>query len=233
MPTVPASPAPHPDPARRIASAAALALEALRRAALAAASGVLAGLASWALLEALDWVTDTRLHHPWLLWLLPLAGLAIGGAYHLFGGRAGQGSALLLEEIHEPAAWVPRRMAPMVGIGTVVSHLFGASVGREGTALQMSGSLTDLLARSLRLGHRDRRWLLVAAMGGGFGAIFGVPWAGAVFAVEVQTVRRGGAAAVRAWVARLRHGHGDRSELEATELEADPRARHLRRAAEL
>ncbi len=56
------------------------------------------------------------------------------------------------DEIHQPTDWVPRRMAPMVAIGTVASHLVGASVGREGTALQMSGSLTDLLARTVRLG---------------------------------------------------------------------------------
>jgi H+/Cl- antiporter ClcA len=185
-------------PARRVAG------EVARRTLLAVGSGVLAGLACWAFLEALDDATDARLDHPWLVWLLPVAGLAIGGAYHLFGGRAGEGNALLLEEIHEPTAWVPRRMAPLVGVGTVVSHLFGASVGREGTALQMSGSLTDLMARTLRLDHRDRRWLLVAALGGGFGAVFGVPWAGAAFAVEVQAVRRAGLAKLRHLAARLR-----------------------------
>ena len=190
------------DPAR---SPGAIALEVVRRAVLAAASGVLAGMACAAFLDALDRVTTVRLDHPWLVWLLPVAGLAIGASYHLFGGRAGEGNALLLEEIHEPTAWVPRRMAPLVGVGTVVSHLFGASVGREGTALQMSGSLTDLLARVVRLPARDRRWLLVAALGGGFGAVFGVPWAGAIFAVEVQTVRRNGFAAVRSWIVRRGH----------------------------
>src|SRR5690606_28289735 len=59
-----------------------------------------------------------------------------------------------------------------------------------GTALQMSGSLTDGAARLLRLGPQDRRLLLVAALGGGFGAVFGVPLAGAVFALEVQSIGR-------------------------------------------
>jgi H+/Cl- antiporter ClcA len=158
--------------------------------ALAALSGVLAGVAGWAFLTALDHATATRIDQPWLVWLLPVAGLALGGAYHVFGGRAGEGNALLLDEIHQPTAWVPRRMAPIVAGGTVWSHLFGASVGREGTALQMSGSLTDLLARWVRLGPEDRRTLLVAALGGGFGAVFGVPVAATVFALEVQAVRR-------------------------------------------
>ena len=81
-------------------------------------------------------------------------------------------------------------MAPMVLVGTVVTHLLGGSAGREGTAIQMSGSLTDLLSRTLRLGADDRRTLLVAALAGGFGSVFGVPFAGVVFAVEVQSVGR-------------------------------------------
>jgi H+/Cl- antiporter ClcA len=156
---------------------------------LGVASGLLAGLASAAFLEALDAVTRLRLDHPALVWFLPLAGLAVGGAYHLFGGRAGEGSGLLIDEIHEPTAWVPRRMAPMVGLGTLVSHLFGASVGREGTALQMSGSLSDLLGRTVRLGSAERRVLLVTSLAAGFGAMFGVPLAGTAFALEVQAVR--------------------------------------------
>ncbi|MBX3313723.1 MAG: chloride channel protein [Actinobacteria bacterium] len=161
-----------------------------RLALLAAASGVLVGLAGFTFLEGLDWATRTRLAHDKLVWFLPLAGLAMGLAYHRFGGRAGGGNALLLKEIHEPSAWVPRRMAPMVAGATVVSHLFGASVGREGTALQMSGSLTDMLNRTFGVRREDRRVLLIAALGGGFGAVFGVPFAGLVFGIEVQWIRR-------------------------------------------
>ncbi len=162
----------------------------LRWIVLGVASGVLAGLASFAFLETLDRVTEVRVDEPWLVWLLPIAGLVIGFVYHRWGGRSSGGSALLLEEIHQPTAWVPRRMAPLVFAGTVASHLFGASVGREGTALQMSGSLSDLLARHLRLRPEDRRLLLIAAIAGGFGSVFGVPMAGAVFAMEVQSIGR-------------------------------------------
>ncbi len=153
-------------------------------------SGVLAGVSSWAFLEALDRVTSTRLSHPRLVYLLPVAGFVIAAAYHHGGARSSEGNALLLEQIHSPSEWVPRRMAPLVFAGTVGAHLFGASVGREGTALQMSGSLSDGVARLLRLTPQDRRLLLIAALGGGFGAVFGVPLAGAVFAMEVQTIGR-------------------------------------------
>jgi H+/Cl- antiporter ClcA len=81
-------------------------------------------------------------------------------------------------------------MAPLVYAGTIVTHLFGGSAGREGTALQMAGSLTDLMNRILGIDGARRRRLLVAALGGGFGAVFGVPLAGAVFGLEVQAAGR-------------------------------------------
>lgn len=157
---------------------------------LGAASGALAGLSGYVFLEGLDRVTEFRLEHRGIILLLPVAGLVIGLMYHYLGGRAAEGNALLLDEIHEPTSWVPRRMAPLVLVGTWGTHLFGGSGGREGVALQMSGSLTDALARVLRLGPADRRLLLAAALGGGFGAVFGVPLAGAVFALEVQSIGR-------------------------------------------
>lgn len=157
---------------------------------LGAASGAMAGVMSFAFLRALHTVTDWRLHHGWLVYMLPLVGAIIGVVFHRWGGRTAGGNSLLLEEIHEPRAWLPRRMAPLVFAGSVTSHLFGASVGREGAALQMSGSLTDWMARILRLNANDRRLLLIAAIAGGFGSVFGVPLAGAVFALEVQTVGR-------------------------------------------
>lgn len=168
----------------------ALVVHLVRWVVLGAVSGGLAGASSYVFLEGLEWVTERRVEHEWLLYLLPVAGLVIGLAYHHLGGRAGEGNSLLLDEIHEPTGWVPRRMAPLVLGGTWVTHLFGGSAGREGTALQMSGSLTDAVARVLRLPPADRRLLLVAALGGGFGAVFGVPLAGAVFALEVQSVGR-------------------------------------------
>jgi H+/Cl- antiporter ClcA len=161
-----------------------------RFAALGMVVGGLAGAASAGFLEALDRATDARLDHPWLLYLLPVGGLVVGLAYHHLGGRSAEGNNLILDEIHDPQAWVPRRMAPLVFAGTIVTHLLGGSAGREGTALQMAGSLTDGLARLARIGPADRRLLLIAALAGGFGSVFGVPLAGCVFALEVQAVGR-------------------------------------------
>ena len=157
---------------------------------LGAVVGVLAGVSSAIFLATLEWATATREDLPWLLWLLPVAGLAMGLAYHYGGGDAAAGNNLILDEIHEPRGWIPRRMAPLVYVGTVVTQLFGGSAGREGTALQMSGSLTDAFSRVARLSPPDRRIMLIAALSGGFGAVFGVPVAGFVFGLEVHTVGR-------------------------------------------
>ncbi len=162
----------------------------LRWVALGMLVGVLGGVASAVFLESLRWATETFHRDGRLLWLLPLAGLGIGLAYHYGGGRSVEGNNLILDEIHEPTDWVPRRMAPMVFVGTVVTHLFGGSAGREGTAIQMSGSLTDAASRLLRLRGADRRIMLVTAIAGGFGSVFGVPLAGAVFGLEVQAIGR-------------------------------------------
>ena len=160
-----------------------------RMAGLATAIGVLAGLASAGFLATLDWATETRLTHPWLLWGLPFAGLLIGIAYHHRGKGSAAGNNLILDEIHEPRAWIPRRMAVLVYGGTIATHLFGGSAGREGTAIQMAGSLADGLNRRLGIHGAERRVLLLASIAGGFGSVFGVPVAGFAFGLEVQPVR--------------------------------------------
>lgn len=153
-------------------------------------AGVLAGVSSYVFLLGLDYVTDVRLRHPGLVWLLPVAGLGVGIVYHSAGGRAGLGTGLVVSEIRTPTVGVPRRMAPLVLVGTWITHLFGGSAGREGTALQMAGSLAGGAARLARLTDHDRRVMLVAAVAGGFGAVFGVPLAGMFFALEIAPGHR-------------------------------------------
>lgn len=151
---------------------------------------VLAGTASAFFLFALDWATQTRLTHRWLLWLLPLGGFSVGWLYLRFGQSVEAGNNLLIDEIHDPRSTIPLRMAPLVLFGTVVSHLFGASVGREGTAVQMGGALADQLARLCKLNADDRRLVLMAGISAGFASVFGTPLAGALFGLEVLALGR-------------------------------------------
>jgi H+/Cl- antiporter ClcA len=148
------------------------------------------GSASAFFLWSLDALTRVRFANPWLLWLLPLAGLAVGWTYHHYGKSAAGGNNLLIDEIHQPGAGVPRRMAPLILLGTLVTHLFGGSAGREGTALQMGGGIAATFARVLKLDAASVRLLLMAGVAAGFGSVFGTPIAGAVFALEVLVIGR-------------------------------------------
>jgi H+/Cl- antiporter ClcA len=156
--------------------------------------GILTGTASAILLAALAWATTWRESHLWIIRLLPLGGLLSGLIYHYLGSSVEGGNNLLLEEIHNPRATIPLRMAPLVLIGTTISHLFGGSAGREGTALQMGAALADAVAelfdchssiQLLRLQGAERRRLLMAGISGGFASVFGTPLAGMLFGLEV------------------------------------------------
>ncbi|MDY7577140.1 voltage-gated chloride channel family protein [Herbaspirillum sp. RTI4] len=151
---------------------------------------LLSGTASAFFLFALEWATGWRLTHAWIIWLLPLAGFVVGWIYLHFGKGSEAGNNLLIDAIHDPNKIVPLRMAPLVFLGTVVSHLFGASVGREGTAVQMGGALAERLAQALRFAPQDKRILLMAGISAGFASVFGTPLAGAMFGLEVLAIGR-------------------------------------------
>lgn len=152
--------------------------------------GILGGSASALFLWSLDRVTALRWQHGWLLFLLPVAGVAVGWLYHRFGGSATGGNNLIIEQIHQPGGGVPRRMAPLILVGTLITHLFGGSAGREGTAVQMAGSLASAYGRLCHFGGENMRVLLMAGVAAGFGSVFGTPLTGAIFAMEVLVIGR-------------------------------------------
>lgn len=165
-------------------------LQLLRWSALVIPPAAAAGSASALFLWSLDGVTRLRWEHPWLLFLLPLGGLLVGLLYHRYGRSAERGNNLIMDEIHEPGGGVPARMAPLVLIGTLVTHLCGGSAGREGTAVQMGGSLASWFGRLVRVDPGNVRVLLMSGVAAGFGSVFGTPLTGAIFAMEVLTVGR-------------------------------------------
>lgn len=138
----------------------------------------------------LNWAIQFRFGHAWMLFLLPLAGVAIHFMYKWYGQSAERGNNLIIDEIHQPGAGVPKRMAPLILVTTIITHLFGGSAGREGTAVQIGGSLANLFAGWFKLDEADKKTILTAGVAAGFGAVFGTPLTGTVFALEVIAVSR-------------------------------------------
>lgn len=158
--------------------------------ALGALAGVACGVASAVFLVLLDRATRFREGHEIIVYTLPVAGLVLGVVYDRWGKPIRGGNNLILDTIHEDTPQIPLRMAPMVLVGTVLTHVFGGSAGREGTAVQMGASLADEIAHRLGVDKETRRQLLAAGIAGGFGSVFGTPIAGTIFGMEVVSIGR-------------------------------------------
>ncbi|WP_375584946.1 voltage-gated chloride channel family protein [Cyclobacterium xiamenense] len=157
---------------------------------LAAGVGLLVGTASAFFLESLDWVTRYRETHRWIIGLLPLGGFFIGWMYHKYGAAVVKGNNQLLEEFYNPLRVIPLRMAPLVLAGTLLTHFFGGSAGREGTAVQMGGAIADQFTKRFKLPVSDRKIILTVGVAAGFSSVFGTPLAGAIFALEWLVIGR-------------------------------------------
>lgn len=152
--------------------------------------GVLAGLSAALFLWLLDLATTTRIDNGWLVWLLPVGGLMVGGINRWAGPVVGAGTSMVLAQAQRSTSALPGRLAPTVLVTTLLTHVVGGSAGREGTGVQMAAGLTDsVIAGPRDMDPRQRSDLLRVAVAAGFGAVFGVPFAGAVFGLEAA---RGG-----------------------------------------
>lgn len=147
--------------------------------------GILSGSASAFFLVSLEWVTKFRIQHDWIIWLLPLGGFLVGLSYYYWGESVVKGNNLLLEEYETPKKVIPFKMAPLVLLGTLLTHLFGGSAGREGTAVQMGGAIADQFTKLFKLDNSERKILIILGISAGFASVFGTPLAGAIFALEV------------------------------------------------
>lgn len=139
-------------------------------------------------LFSLNGVTHYRENHPWIIYGLPFAGLIIAFSYQKWGKTSARGNNLLIEEYLHPQRRIPLVMVPLVLFGTLITHLFGGSAGREGTAVQIGGALSDQLGRWFSFNKVERRIVLSIGITAGFAAVFGTPLAGAIFGLEVLLI---------------------------------------------
>ena len=149
--------------------------------------GIVAGSCGTAFYFALSVVTDFRMKYPWLIYFLPIGGLAIVGLYHLCKDDNDTGTNLVISAIHSGDK-VPFKMAPLIFVSTLITHLFGGSAGREGAALQMGGSIGSSIGRVFRFDEKDKHVMIMCGMSAAFSALFGTPMAAAIFSMEMISV---------------------------------------------
>lgn len=155
--------------------------------ALAVLVGIVVGPCGAAFGLALYWANAARSAHPWLIWLLPLAGVGIAALYRL-AKQPGGGSTNAVFTAVRGKDPLPLRTAPLIFVSTVATHLFGGSSGREGAALQLGGAIGGRIGQALRLDERDVHVMTMCGMAAAFAAVFGTPLAATVFTLEVISV---------------------------------------------
>lgn len=146
--------------------------------------GIVIGSACAAFLWCLDAVTKIRMTVSFMLYLLPVAGLGLSWIYTHFGHSTNGGNDLVITAIRS-ANTVPRRMAAVIFSSTLITHLFGGSAGREGTAVQMGAGIASAVCGLLKPSAFSQQTLLLSGVAAGFGGVFGTPLAGAVFGMEM------------------------------------------------
>jgi H+/Cl- antiporter ClcA len=146
--------------------------------------GVVCGTIAAAFGMVIDAATAARQKYDWLVWLMPAAGLAIVGMYHLSGITKPLGTNRVLLAVKEEEG-VAIRMAPLIYISSMLTHLTGGSSGREGAALQIGGSVANFIGRQFKLSHLDLRTITMCGMAAGFSGLFGTPLAAGIFAMEI------------------------------------------------
>lgn len=150
--------------------------------------GVAVGAFSTAFGHSVIWVTEVREDNPWLIYLLPLAGIVIVFLYKVCDYEKNKGTDQVFLTVRAEKKDIPFRMAPLIFVTTVITHLFGGSAGREGAALQMGGSIGSTIGRIMKLDEQDQRVLVMCGMSSAFSALFGTPMAATIFAMEVESV---------------------------------------------
>ncbi|AOR23136.1 chloride channel protein [Clostridium taeniosporum] len=150
-------------------------------------TGLIGGLVGSAFHISVEYATNLRMKNDWIIFILPLGGIAIIYLYKLFKLGNNMGTNLVIDSIRTDGK-VPFVMSPLIFISTVITHLFGGSAGREGAALQLGGSIGSQVGKVLRLDEKDMHLITLCGMSGVFSALFGTPLTATFFSMEVISV---------------------------------------------
>ena len=150
--------------------------------------GIISGLFIGVFLILLEKAVDLNLRDYWLIFILPLSGVFMTFLYNKFGGNSQKGNNIIIENINGSKEEIKFVMAPLVFMGTVLTHLFGGSVGREGTGVQIGGTIGNSLSKYLKSTTNEKKILLISGVAAGFSSVFGTPIAGTIFALEISSI---------------------------------------------
>lgn len=145
---------------------------------------IIMGIISAIFLRSLEFVTTLREGFPYIIFLIPIIGVLTAYTYSKYGNGSNRGNNLIIESVHKEIK-VPFIMVFLTFIFTVLTHLSGGSAGREGTAVQIGGALTNKLANIFKMKHKEKRILIMSGISAAFGSVFGTPLAGTFFGMEV------------------------------------------------
>lgn len=148
--------------------------------------GITGGIIGAGFSFAISLVTSLRVSHGWLICLLPVASLSIVFIYKKLG-ISGMGTNQVLESA-DGKNTMSSKLPLGIFVTATISHLLGASVGREGAALQIGGGAATFFATKFRLSDTQRQILVRAGMSAVFAAVFGTPIAAFLFALEIVCV---------------------------------------------
>ena len=148
--------------------------------------GAIGGVIGTAFHMGVDYATELRHEHGWILYLLPVAGVVIAALYRVTKTE-GLGTNAIIESVNFGSK-VPLLLVPVIFVSTVLTHLCGGSAGREGAALQIGGGIGYKTGRLLRMDEKDLALATMCGMSGVFSALFGTPLTAMLFSLEVVSV---------------------------------------------
>ena len=154
---------------------------------IASVVGVIVGTVASVFGHVLVAVNHFRAAHPMMVLALPFGGLAIVFLYRFFRDTDDKGTNMVIASIHSSTG-IPFRMAPLIFVSTVITHLCGGSAGREGAAIQLGGSIANRMGKVMKLSSNDQHIIIMCGMSAGFSALFGTPLAATIFSLEVISV---------------------------------------------
>ena len=149
--------------------------------------GIIVGLFAGSFGLSMRYIIKTRETYPWLIYLLPVGAIIITFIYKKILKVKDSGTNTVIAAIQSDEV-LPLRLAPLIYISTLITHLVGGSAGREGAAIQMGGAIGNGIGRAFKLNSTDKKTMIMCGMSAAFSALFGTPMAAAIFSMEVISV---------------------------------------------